>query len=138
MFTGYPLRAGQSAGVSNALAARLNPPPLPTWVFWSTSAAAGLVAGFFGFAFSDAQSQYTALARRAATEPVPGADLTALAARTSERAGAANAALFAAGSLVLAAGIEALFTDWAGARDAFAPQAAAVRVVPGGVHLVWR
>lgn len=117
LFPEMPLRAGRTRGVSIDAVQMLNPPPLPTWAFWTTagaSVAAFAVAGAFGWSATTAEAEYQAAAKRALTEPVSGAELKTIGQRATSSAQAANIALIAAGGLALAAGIEAFFTDWHG------------------------
>lgn len=134
LFADYPLRPGRVRGVSQELVSRLNPPPLPTWAFYSTAGTAGaaaVVGGVFAALFIDAQNQYRALAQQSLTEPVRGSDLATLATRAGTNATAANVAFATAGALALAAGVEAFFTDWNGYRDmGTGGPVAAIRIVP--------
>lgn len=144
LFKEYPLREGRKRGVSQELARRLNPPPLPRWVFIATasSAAAAVAAGsFFALSFIDAQEQYNTARDRSLREPVPAAELSDLGARASDRASYANIAFAVAGSLALAAGLEAFFTNWADPVPADADTATASVIVEpliGGVRVSWR
>jgi hypothetical protein len=146
VFPEYPLRPGRVRGVSPEVAARLNPPPLPRWSFFVTAgaavAAAG-VGGLFGALYVDAQDQYDGTVRRALREDggVSASTLRAEARRVESNARAANIALGVAGALALAAGVQALFTDWrgVGADDAPAsPPAVSLHVTPAGIAVAWR
>lgn len=44
LFPDHPLRPGAQRGVDEAIALRLNPPPLPPWSFWTVASAAALAA----------------------------------------------------------------------------------------------
>lgn len=117
LFPDHPLRVGRTRGASVQAAQMLNPPPLPTWVFWSTagaSAAALAVAGVLGWSAKTGEAEYRAAADRSVNEPVSGAELKSIEKRAESDARFTNIALITAGSLALAAGIEALLTDWHG------------------------
>lgn len=119
VFPDRPLRAGAVRGVDPSVALRLNPPPLPRWPFFATAGAAALAAAggaVAGLMSADAQSQWRRLANRAATEPVSGAQLADLESTARSRARTANVLFVAAGTLAVAAGVEAFFTDWHGYR----------------------
>ena len=132
----YPergLRAGRTRGVSKEVALRLNPPPLPRWVFIATASAAVLAVGagaVYGSLSNDARQQYTDLAQSSVTSPVSGAQLHDLEATVSSRASTANLCFLAAGSLAVVAGVEVFFTDWHGygASVDVAPGKAAIKV----------
>ncbi len=144
LYPEYPLRPGLTRGVPKAVAEELNPPPLPRVAFYATAGtavAAALVGGYFGLRFEDAQSQHNSLVQRAQTEPVSAADLQSADRQATSQAHSANVALAIAGGLAVAAGIEALFTDWHGYREeasASSTAAVAARVVPAGVMVTWR
>jgi hypothetical protein len=142
LFPDRPLRAGKTRGVEREVIRRLDPPPLPRWVFFATSAgAAGALggAGVFHYLAGQARSQYDDLAARAQREPVPAADLIDQANRVRSAERTRNALLYAGLGLAVAAGVEALFTDWHGDRAALVevPRVAAAPVpVEGGGGLV--
>jgi hypothetical protein len=133
VFPDRQLRPGVARGVEKAMALRLNPPPLPRWPFYVTaSAALAAAAGgaVMGYLSTDAQDQWNSLAQRSLTEPVPGAQLNELEHSAESRARSANLLFIAAGGLAVAAGVEALFTDWHGygAQVDVGPKGAAVKV----------
>jgi hypothetical protein len=92
------------------------------------AAAAG--GATMGYLSKDAQNQWKSLAQQSTTEPVPGAQLNDLEQTAQSRAQTANVLFIAAGVLGVAAGVEALFTDWHGyrAQVEVGPQGAAVKV----------
>jgi len=121
LFPEYPLRAGQTRGVDPALAVRLNPPPLDTWVFWTglgLSGAALLASSIAlatnGAAFAVASSDTEASVNGA---PVDGKELqgTITLIRGSFWTAVVTAGLAVA--LGSATGVSALFTDWQGVRE---------------------
>ena len=116
-----PLKSGRLRGVEPELIRRLNPPPLPRWVFVATTLVAAVSAGVgatFGLLTLDAQQQHDRLARSAMDMVVGAGQLDSLAATGRERATFANGFFIASGGLVVIAAIEALFTDWRGDRAA--------------------
>jgi hypothetical protein len=119
IFPDRTLRAGATRGVDKAVALRLNPPPLPRWPFIATASAA-VAAGAGGvvmaYMASDAHDKWKSLAQRSVTEPVPGAGLNDLERTARSRTQTANVLFIAAGTLAVAAGVEAFFTDWHGYR----------------------
>ncbi len=115
------LKPGAVQGLDKTVVARLNPPPLPRWVFFTTagSGAALLIGGgVMGMLAREAQNDFNATAARSASQPVPGADLKALEKKANDRAQLANGLYVAGGAFMLAAGVEAFFTDWRNDRDA--------------------
>ena len=120
-----PLKAGRTRGVEAAQIRRLNPPPLPRWIFIATTSA-GVAATAAGGAFTalrfDAENDFNTLAQRSVTEPVNGADLNALQAKAVANSTRANALFLAAGGLALVAAVEIFFTDWKDDRAAFSAQ----------------
>jgi hypothetical protein len=80
LFPTHPLRPGRERGVGDEAALRLNPPPLPTWAFWTTTgvAAGSLVAtGLAGGWWAFNQVAYTEMAAGSVDLVVDGADLKA-------------------------------------------------------------
>jgi hypothetical protein len=119
LFPDRPLRAGKTRGVEREVVRRLNPPPLPRWVFVATSAAAvGSLggAGVFHYLGGQARSQYDGLVARSLREPIPAADVVEQADRVRSAERTRNALLLAGLGLGVAAGVEAFFTDWRGDR----------------------
>jgi hypothetical protein len=135
VFPERPLRAGAVRGVDKAIALRLNPPPLPRWPFYVTASAAVAAAAAgatMGYLSLDAQNQWKSLAQQAVTEPVPGAQLNDLEHTAESRAQTANVLYLVAGGLAVAAGVEALFTDWHGYRAQVDVTSAGAAVKVGG------
>jgi hypothetical protein len=133
LFPDRALRAGRTRGVDREVALRLNPPPLPRWVFFATAGAAAAAAAAgagYGFMASDARDQYRTLSQRALSETVSGPQLRELEQTASDRARMSTALFVLAGGLGVAAGVEAFFTDWHGYRTSVqvAPGAATVQV----------
>ena len=119
VFPDRALREGMTRGVDKSIALRLNPPPLPRWPFYATAGAAVLaVAGgaVAGVMAKDAQNQWNSLAQQSLSQPVPGAQLNDLEHTAQSRAQTANLLFITGGVLAVAAGVEALFTDWHGYR----------------------
>ena len=129
----YPerdLKPGRVRGVEDEAYHRLNPPPLPRWVFFAT-AGAGLAAAAIGLTYGimakDAQDQFESLAKQSTTTPVPGSELVSLQQTMDSRSTTANAFYGVAVGLGVAAGIEAFWTDWHGYRSQLQ-----VQPTPGG------
>jgi hypothetical protein len=121
VFPDVPLRANAVRGVATERARALNPPPLPTSVFWSAAgiAAAGLVsAASLGAGAAAVSSDLERKLAQSVEVPVSGRDIQ------SEHElgnGLASAAVVAAGVGVgvgLGAVVVALFTDFEGYGDA--------------------
>jgi len=137
----YPdrkLRADASRGVSSDVYARLNPPPLPRWVFAATATAAvtTLAAGAtFGVLAQQSKSDLQHLVDQSQSQVVPGSELKALQDRLDTNAQMANLFLGIGAGLTVAAVAEAFFTDWHDYRSQ-------VLVVPTSkgttVALAWR
>lgn len=136
LYAEYLLREGRSRGVSDAVVARLRPPPLPRWAFFTTLAVAGagaVTGGFFSLAANDAHAQYRALLTREAAAH----DVIEAQARVSSREFGAQVALGSAGVLVLVAAVEFFLTDWdAGDEELVARMSLAP--APGGLAVAWR
>ncbi len=115
LFPELPLRQGQERGVAPEVALRVNPPPLPAWVFWATGATAGGLAVAAGTSMTVNLVLLQQLEERSlVTAPQDG---KAFADAQSQNDTAAVTTLAFAGGAVLvgtAAGVVALFTDWRG------------------------
>jgi hypothetical protein len=129
VFPDRPLREGRTRGVDKEVVRRLNPPPLPRWVFVGTTvaaAAAAGVGGVFGIMSRDAESSWN---RQAALKgPIDGATLKGYETAARGNAQTANILFVVGGGLLVAAAVEAFFTDWQGDRLAFAVGPTAVGV----------
>lgn len=119
----YPnrvLKPGASRGVAEDQLKRLNPPPLPVWVFATTTTAAvvSLVAGgAFAIQSQSTTNQYNSLVVQSKTQVVSGAQLNSLSSQADASAERAKIFLIAGGALAAAAITEAFFTDWHGYRS---------------------
>lgn len=117
LFGDRPLREGQSEGVAPELALRVNPPPLPPWVFWATAATSGalvVAAGATLVINTVLWSQVSDRQEQARKTPVPGDELVALRSQ-NDLAAVTTIALVGTSALVGAtAGALTLFTDWHG------------------------
>lgn len=117
LFQDRPLREGQTEGVSPELALRVNPPPLPPWLFWTTAStsgalllAAGATLAINGLLFT----QVNARQEEARITPIVGKDLLEL---RSQNDLAATSTLVLVGAAALAGATAAgmaFFTDWHG------------------------
>lgn len=115
LYPDRPLSAGRTRGVDTAVARRLNPPPLPRWLFFATAgagAAAGAVGGVFGLLADQSHGQWVALAEGSSTTAVGAGQLDALRRTTDTSALRANVLYGAAAALAAGCLVEALFTDW--------------------------
>ncbi|HEY8211107.1 MAG TPA: hypothetical protein VIG99_26670 [Myxococcaceae bacterium] len=123
LYPDRPLSAGRTRGVDRAVARKLNPPPLPRWLFFATAgtgAAAGATGGVFGLLADQSHGQWEALAAGSSTTPVSAAQLDALRRATDTAALRANVLYGAAAALAVGCLVEALFTDWNDDRAAIA------------------
>jgi len=137
LFPERTVRAGQVRGVEPAVIRRLNPPPLPKWVFFSTTALA-LAAGGGGATFTllaaDRRRQFDALTQRSLSMEVSGAQLVALEREGRQLQTVALGFFIGAGGLAAAMLVESFLTDWNDDRAALAvlpllsPNAAGVLV----------
>jgi len=123
LYPEYAPRPGAERGVPKEVALALNPPPLPTWAFWLTAGAAAGVGLLGGGATLISKSKYDQYNHDIRTSQPPGSLVDAsLLRRERDEAEAWDQAklglLISAGVLALAAGLEALFTDWHGYGDA--------------------
>jgi hypothetical protein len=118
LFADMPLKEGETRGVPDEIALRLNPPPLPPWIFTTTATAAGLaavVAVGGGIAFTIAQADYSqSAASGSAAAPVSGAELVRKGAATEASWGLMVGAGAGAVALAAGTGVLFLFTDFAG------------------------
>ncbi len=115
LFADRPLRDGVQRGVAEEVALRLDPPPLPPWVFYATAGAAvlaGAAGGVFGLLANDAETQFNRMARGSGV--IEGRDLVKLEDQANSRALGANIGYATAGGLAISAAIVFLFTDWHG------------------------
>jgi hypothetical protein len=122
LFPERPLRQGKTRGVAKEVARRLNPPPLPRWVFISTLGAAVLTTGVgsgMGYLAAESHRDYVSLTERARLVPVPYSEMNQARRITEERALAANVLFASAGALALGAVLQAVFTDWNDDRSLF-------------------
>jgi hypothetical protein len=115
----YPekkLKPGAVAGVTKEFAKKLNPPPLPRWVFittMSSAAGAGAVGMFFGLTGKSASDEYDRLMKKASGgEKVDGGLLNDKKKEADSNFNSANICFIVAGSLAAAAIVEAFFTNW--------------------------
>ena len=121
LFAEFELRPGAVRGVPPEVALRLNPPPLPPWVFWTTTATAAALtaATAAGLGINLVlQAQVIEKQGLALTTSVPGTELNTLRGQNDAAATATVVAGLAAGVVGLAAAGVSLFTDWTGAGAA--------------------
>jgi len=136
LFPERQLREGRTRGVDKEVVRRLNPPPLPRWVFYVTGGAAVVAAGAggtFGLLSRDAHSTWTQqLQGSVGSNAVDGAGLKLYEQKATSNATRANIAFIGAGALVVAAGVEAFFTDWRNDRAALSVRPVAFLEGAGG------
>ena len=128
LFPEYPVREGLARGVPRDVALRLDPPPLPKWVFWSAAGAAAATAvagGLFAYLAHDSEKQWNDTVNAGTPGGVPGDTLVDIGNTAESRAKTANVFFISSGVLAVSAGVIALFTDWHGYGDAPNAQAAA-------------
>lgn len=121
LFPEYPVREGITRGVPRDVALRLDPPPLPKWVFWSAAGAAAATAvggGLFAYLAHDSEKQWNDTVNAGTPGGVPGDTLVSIGNTATSRAHTANALFISSGVLAVGAGVIALFTDWHNYRDA--------------------
>jgi hypothetical protein len=117
LYPSHALRPGAKRGVAEELVMRLHPPPLPRWLFWTTSGTAAGLGALGGGAMLIAQNKvkaHNAYAARGVppNDPIDGAVLADKRAEANTWRNAALGLLIGAGVVALASGTEALFTDW--------------------------
>jgi len=122
LYPEHPLRPGTERGVPAEVALQLDPPPLPTWIFWATSGTAlALALGSVGATVMAGlrTDTYNTLAASSVPpgEPVDATELDALRSEVGIWDVTRWSLLGSAGVLVIAAGFEAIFTDWEGYGD---------------------
>lgn len=123
LFPEVPLRAGEVRGVSDEIAVRLHPPPLPPWAFWTTLGASGALASSTLVSatwWAASQQGFRDAADQARKQATPGLTVkeredTLIAAETTTWA-LAGATLVG----IVATGLVVPFVDWenAGASTA--------------------
>jgi hypothetical protein len=115
LFQDRQLRDGAQRGVAEEVALRLDPPPLPTWAFYTAAGAALAAAaagGVFGLLANESERQFNSLAK--SSGEISGRRLVHFQDQANARALGANVSYGTAAGLALTAGIIALFTDWHG------------------------
>jgi len=119
LFSDRPLREGASRGVGREEALRLDPPPVPTWGFYTLAGAtvAAVAAGtVFGLLARNEQNRFNDLL----SQPQPeGLAVVARQNAANDRALMANISYGVAGGLAItSAVIGVFFTDWWGYGEA--------------------
>jgi hypothetical protein len=117
LYPSLDLKPGVQRGVADEVVMRLHPPPLPRWAFLTTTGVAAglgaLGAGTLYVAQMKAQDYNDYAARGVPpNQPIDG---TVLASKRDDATKWKDIGLglaIGAGVVIVAAGIEALFTDW--------------------------
>jgi hypothetical protein len=116
LFPELPLRPGQTRGVDPKVGALLNPPPLPTWVLYSTAGVGGAVlasSALVGAGALVAMIDFQLTVGSAGEGPgVSGALVRDKQLATLGLAGLANALVVAAAGVGVASLVLIPFTDW--------------------------
>ncbi len=124
LFPEREMKPGRERGVPDEVALRLDPPPLPTWGFWSVAGASGAAlaaGGVFGLLKNDSQRQFNRLSKESiqpGADPINGANYVGFMASTQDRAQNANMLFGVGAGLAISAAVMYLFTDWDGYGDA--------------------
>ncbi len=111
----YPLRAGQKRGVSEELALRISPPPIPTWVFWTATASAGVLGVAAGAALTVNLVLFDQVKQRETQAiDVPQSGKEVVDVRAQNDLAATSAIALGTGAVLTGAGagVVAMFTDW--------------------------
>ncbi len=119
MFGDMPLKEGQSRGVSDAVLYRLDPPPLPAWVFWSSAVGSGaLLAAAASLALLNggAWLLHTGYYASGATAPLQYTQVQQNRLIVDVTAYAAIGALVLGLVGATGTGVMALFTDFVGTQ----------------------
>ncbi len=116
LFADRPLRKGQLRGAPGALAARLNPPPLDPWMFWTGVGLGGVSLVATGGAAAVLYDRYQTYVGLIARRSVDGALLneTHGQVRSWEMTAAIAAGLTAV--VGIGTGVASGFVDWEGHR----------------------
>ena len=121
MYPELPLKAGKTRGIDADVLRRLNPPPLPRWVFATTLGASVVAAGVgatFRLLGNSLAAQYRTIADDSTRAPASGAQLAALRQGADSNAQLATIFWCVAGGLAVAALVEVFFTNWWPAPEA--------------------
>ncbi|MEO0812574.1 MAG: hypothetical protein AAFY60_06900, partial [Myxococcota bacterium] len=122
LFDEYELRDGAERGVPQEMALRLNPPPIPTWGFYSVAGAALASAGAatgFGVAALIAKNDFeNEVGSTSPENPAEGARVVELEDSFNSRKTLSNAFWISTGVFAIAGTVMAFFTDWDGYQEA--------------------
>ena len=115
LFPDVPLRPGAERGATKEMAIRLNPPPLPAWVFWTGAAATtGLVVGASVVGVLNVAAQDDYARYKTDADPFVLAVYEEKGRAVNDSAYAFFALAGGATALAIATGIAAFFTDFWG------------------------
>ncbi len=113
IFPGRDVRPGEERGVSDEVALRLNPPPLPPWATWTvlgTSAAALATGGVLSYLAFDQNQTYRDSGTQIGSNP--GSYYASLESSGRSYEQSAQISLIAGGVAVLSGVVMSFFTDW--------------------------
>ena len=117
LFAERALRAGQVRGVPKSIAARLVPPPVAPWMFWTGVVASGLGAAATATSALVLADRYLAFDTLRKGSSAKGGDV--LEARSSAESWALTAAVAGGitGAATLVTGVSFFFVDWGDELD---------------------
>ena len=121
LFPDVTLREGRKRGVDEEVALRLNPPPVPTWAFWSVAGVSATVLAS-GLALGGANllvvAQFNGRIEEAKDQPVDYQRVQPLMTLANVTAVGAWALVLGGVALGAGAGVMTPFVDWKGYGDA--------------------
>jgi hypothetical protein len=121
LFGEYPLREGETRGVDDEVALRLNPPPVPQWAFWSVAgSAAGVsaLAAAVGTLNLLVVGQFNGWMDQAQQQKVDWSRVAPLQASANVTAAGTWGLLVTGLALAGTAGVMSPWVDWRGYGDA--------------------
>ena len=116
-----PYRPGSRRGVSKKVVLRLNPPPVPAWVTFTTfgaSVASFGAAGLFSYLAYLEHQDFVDPSAFTAGEPPPSAQYVSMEQHGKAYESTAMGMAIAGGVSLVGGVVMSLFTDWLGEEDA--------------------
>jgi hypothetical protein len=117
MFADRPLRPGQTRGAPKTLAARLNPPPLEPWVFWTAAAITGAAGAATSASGAVLLGNYAHFDELRSGSVAAGSDLLPTRDEVTSGQTGFYVALGITGALAAGTALTSLFVDWNGYRS---------------------